>query len=76
MKSRASDPPIQTKLALVPRELAEAIREATIDEDPDRLYELIDGVTEHDVEVADYLRSLVEDVAYDALEDLFDVRGR
>lgn len=76
MKGKGNTTPWRDKLALVPPEFAEAIREATIDEDADRLYELIDGVAEHDAEVAEYLRRLVEDVAYGTIEDLFDVRGR
>jgi hypothetical protein len=76
MKGRASDRPSRDKLALVPPELAEAIRAATLDEDIDRLSELIDGVAPHDAEVAEYLRLLLEDVAYDTLADLFDARGR
>ena len=52
-------------------EFASAIRAATVDRDLDRLFDLIDGVAEHDAEVAAYLRGLVEDVAYDSLEDLF-----
>lgn len=59
------------KLAVVPPELASAIRAATVDQDVDRLFDLIDGVAEHDAEVAEYLRGLAEDVAYDTLEDLF-----
>ncbi len=59
------------RLSVVPRELASAIRAATLDEDVDRLFELVDGVAEHDAEVAEYLRGLVEDVAYDRLEELF-----
>ena len=64
------------RVALVPAQLAEAIRDAIANEDVDGLYELVDGVAEHDVEVADYIRSLIEAYAYDALKDLFDVRGR
>ena len=64
------------RLELVPLELAEAIRAAALDEDADRLYELVDGVAEHDAEVAEYLRRLVSDIAYETLEDLFDARGR
>jgi hypothetical protein len=58
-------------MAVVPKDLASAIRAATIDEDVDRLFELVDGVAEYDAEVAAYLRGLVEDVAYDRLEELF-----
>lgn len=58
-------------LSVVPTELASAIRAATVDKDVDRLFELIDGVADHDAEVAEYLRGLVEDVAYDTLEELF-----
>jgi hypothetical protein len=61
----------QERLSTVPVELASAIRAATIDQDVDRLFDLIDGVAEHDAEVAQYLRGLVADVAYDTLEDLF-----
>lgn len=64
------------KLAVVSAEMAEAIREAIIDEDLEGLYELIDGVGLRDAEVAEYLRAFVEESAYEALEDLFDVRGR
>ncbi|NIP81380.1 MAG: hypothetical protein GWM90_20060 [Gemmatimonadetes bacterium] len=60
----------------MPRGLAEALREATEDQDLDRLHDLIDGVAEHDAEVAEYLRRLVSDVAFDALEEFFDVHGR
>ena len=41
-----------------------------------RLAALVDGVAEHDADVAQYVRGLIEDVAYDVLEDLFDARGR
>ena len=64
------------RLAGVPAVLAEAIREAIVAEDIDDLYELADGVAEHDAEVAAFVRRLIEDYAYDALGDLFDVRGR
>lgn len=63
------------KLAVVPVELASAIRAATVDQDVDRLFDLVDGVAEHDAEVAEYLRGLVEDVAYDTLADVFGVNG-
>jgi hypothetical protein len=59
------------RLSVVPFELASAIRAATVDKDVDRLFDLIDGVADHDAEVAEYLRGLVEDVAYDTLEELF-----
>lgn len=59
------------RMSVVPNDMASAIRAATIDEDVDRLHELVDGVAEHDAEVAAYLRGLVEDVAYDRLEELF-----
>ena len=76
MKEKARQPPSREALAVVPLELAAAIRAACLDEDADRLYELVDGVAVHDAEVADYVRGLIEDIAYDVLEDLFDVRGR
>jgi hypothetical protein len=59
------------RLSVVPTEVASAIRSATVDQDVDRLFALVDGVADHDAEVAAYLRGLVEDVAYDTLEDLF-----
>lgn len=59
------------KLKLVPSDMASAIRAATLDEDLDRLFDLVDGVAQHDAEVGAYLRGLVEDVAYDRLEELF-----
>ena len=62
--------------ALLPARMAEAIRDAIADEDIDGLYELVDGVAEHDAEVAEFVRGLLEEYAYDALKDLFDVRGR
>jgi hypothetical protein len=68
--------PSRGRLELVPVELAEAIRAAALDEDADRLYELVDGVAEHDAEVAEYVRGLISDIAYEVLEDLFDTRGR
>jgi hypothetical protein len=76
MTASAAGPSLRQRLRVVPPELVEAIRAATIDQDPDRLYDLIDGVAEHDSEVATYLRGLLEDVAYDSLEDFFDIRGR
>jgi len=76
MTSSAGHLSLKRRLEVVPPELVEAIREATIDQDADTLYELIDGVAEHDSEVADYLRGLLEDVAYDSLEDFFDARSR
>jgi hypothetical protein len=76
MKDKATSPPSRAKLLVVPPELAEAIRAASADRDMDRLSELVDGVAEHDADVAEYVRGLIEDVAYDLLEDLFDVRGR
>ena len=76
MTTGAGNRSLKKRLELVPTEILESLREATIDQDPERMYELIDGVAEHDSEVAEYLRSLLEDVAYDSLEDFFDVRGR
>jgi len=76
MTTNAGDPTLKHRLKVVPSELVEAIREATIDQSPERLYELIDGMAEYDREVADYLRGLLQDVAYDSLADFFDVRGR
>ena len=61
------------RMVVVPRDLASAIRAATIDQDVDRLFDLVDGVAEHDAHVAAYLRGLVEDVAYHKLEGLFGV---
>ena len=75
MTSKAGDASLKPRLKVLPAELVEAIRAATLDQDPDRLYELIDGVAERDREVAEYLRGLLEDIAYDSLEDFFDVRG-
>lgn len=72
----AKSKPSREALSVVPLELAEAIRAACLDKDADRLYELVDGVAEHDADVADYVRRLIQDVAYGVLEDLFDVRGR
>ena len=62
----------QQRLSVVPPELASAIRAATVDQNADRLFELVDGVAEHDSEVAAYLRGLIEDVAYDTLGGLFE----
>lgn len=59
------------KLSVVPEAMASAIRAATLDEDADRLFELVDGVAEYDAEVAEYLRGLVQDIAYDRLAELF-----
>ncbi|NNF26138.1 MAG: hypothetical protein HKN73_02800, partial [Gemmatimonadetes bacterium] len=56
--------------------LLEALKEAASNEDPEELMDLADGVAEHDGEVAQYLRDLIETFAYDTLSDLFDVRGR
>lgn len=64
--------PTRERFAVVPRELASAIRAATLDQDVDRLFELVDGVGEHDAEVAAYLRGLIDAVAYEALEELFE----
>ena len=75
MTTGTGDRSLRKRLQLVPTEIVEALREATIDQDPERVYQLIDGVAEHDSEVAGYLRSLLEDVAYDSLADFFDVRG-
>jgi len=76
MNAKPSISSDRDRLALVPAQLAEAIRDAIANEDIDELYELVDGVAEHDAEVAKYVRGLLEDYAYDALKDLFDVRGR
>jgi len=76
MTGQGAGTPSRAKLELVPVELAEAIRAAALDEDADRLFELVDGVAEHDAEVAEYLQRLISDIAYGTLEDLFDVRGR
>ena len=54
----------------VPAGLAEAIREAAVDEDADRLYELCDGVAELDGDVAEYLRSLLDPVEPSAVLSL------
>ena len=59
------------RLSVVPDDMASAIRAATLDEDVDRLFELVDGVAEYDSEVAEYLRGLVEDVAYGTIGELF-----
>jgi len=72
----AKSKPPREALSVVPPELAEAIRAACLDEDSERLYELVDGVAEHDAEVADYVRGFIDDMTYALLEDLFDVRGR
>ena len=72
----ARSKPSREALSVVPLELAEAIRAACLDEDADALYELVDGVAEHDAEVANYVRGLIDDIAYGVLKDLFDVRGR
>ena len=76
MTARAGDPTLKQRLEVVPPELVEALRAATIDEDTDRLHELIDGMADRDSDVADYLRGLLQDVAYESLQDFFDVRGR
>jgi len=76
MAGREGHAPSRDKLELVPLELAEAMRAAALDEDADRLYELVDGIAEHDAEVAEYVRGLVSDIAYEALEDLFNVPRR
>jgi len=76
MTRKTGDRSLKPRLKVLPADLVEAIRAATLDQNPDRLYQLIDGVAEHDSEVAGYLRGLLEDIAYDSLEDFFDVRGR
>ncbi|MDH3397553.1 MAG: hypothetical protein OEM81_06915 [Acidimicrobiia bacterium] len=76
MKDKANSPPSRERLLVVPPDLAEAIRAASVDEDADRLSDLVDGVAEHDADVAEYVRGLIEDVAYGVLEDLFEIRGR
>jgi hypothetical protein len=76
MTTSGSDPSLKHRLEAVPPELVEAIRAATLDQDAERLYTLIDGVAEHDSDVADYLTGLLQDIAYDSLEDFFDIRGR
>lgn len=76
MTTSSSDPSLRRKLEVVPTSLVEAFRAATIDQDVERLHELVDGVAEHDRDVAEYLRGLIEDIAYEALADFFDVRGR
>ena len=76
MTASAGDPTLKQRLKVVPPELVEALRAATMDEDADRLHELIDGMADRDSDVADYLRGLLQDVAYESLLDFFDVRGR
>ena len=76
MTTDAGERTLKQKLQGVPTEIVEAMREATLDQDPERLFELIDGVADHDRDVAGYLRELLEAVAYDSLADFFDVRGR
>jgi len=76
MKDKVNTPPSREKLLAVPPELAEAIRAASVDEDAEGLSDLVNGVAEHDADVAEYARGLIEAVAFDLLEDLFDVRGR
>jgi hypothetical protein len=68
--------PSRETLAVVPLELAEAIRAACLDKDAERLYDLVDGVAEHDADVAAYVRGLIDDIAYEVLADVFDARGR
>ena len=76
MTTDAGNRTLKQRLDVLPEDMLEAMREATLDQDPDRLYELIDGIGERDREVAAYLRGLMEAVAYDSLADFFDVRGR
>lgn len=76
MTTDASDRTLKQRLDVLPEDTLEALREATLDQDPERLYELIDGIGERDREVAAYLRGLIEAVAYDSLADFFDIRGR
>jgi hypothetical protein len=76
MNEKSSISSKRERLAAVPAHLAEAIRDAIADEDIDGLYELVNGVAEHDAEVAEFFRGLIEEYAYDTLKDLFDVRGR
>lgn len=76
MATNTGDRAFKQRLAGVPPQMVEALREATLDQDPDRLYDLIDGVADHDREVAAYLTALLDVVAYDSLRDFFDVRGR
>ena len=76
MAANAENRLLKQRLAGVPPHMVEALREATLDQDPDRLYDLIDGVADHDREVAAYLTALLDVVAYESLRDFFDVRGR
>ncbi len=76
MNEQPTVAPSRERLRGVPTHLAEAIREAVVSEDIDELYELVNGVAEHDAEVAAFFRALLEDYAYETLRDLFDVRGR
>lgn len=76
MSEQPTIAPSREQLRGVPPQLAEAIREAVVTEDIDQLYELVNGVAEHDAEVAAFFRKLLEDYAYETLLDLFDVRGR
>ena len=64
------------RLDILPGHLAEAIRDAVAGEEEEELLALVDGVAEHDSEVAMYLRELIEALAFETLKDLFDVRGR
>lgn len=68
--------PKRKKISALPPHLAEALREAVANNDTESLYQLIDGIAEHDVEVAAYVRDLVERYDFEALRDVFDVRGR
>lgn len=56
----------------LPPPLANALREAVRGEDAGELAELVDGVAEHDADVAAYLRDLLERYAFDVIAELFE----
>jgi len=68
-------PSYAERVSNLPPPLANALRRAVSEEDTSELIELVDGVAEHDADVATYLRDLIERYAFDALADLFEVPG-
>ena len=64
------------RLKNVPAQLAESIREAVASRDIEKLHTLVDGIAEHDAEVAEFVHSLLADYAFESLRELFDVQGR
>lgn len=64
------------RISDLPPPLANALREAIRGEDAQELSELVDGVAEHDSDVAAYLRDLIERYAFDVMADLFEASPR